>query len=351
MKRSVLVLVPALAVATLAAATLIVGCGGKGDSGPVSVKKFDQFNDEILKFSVRYPAEWAKGVQPGVQAVFYSSSAVSDGFTKYDPNGQKGAKIDIGSMPGGQETIDKSIEELKAPFTDPNVFQAPTQATLNGMPATKITYSFDVEDTKFKAERFYVMQDSVVSYFETAVIGNYDNYAAVFDSARASFKPGTMGKRPAMTGDTTGAKADSDLVEPPAADMKSYGGKYFSIDYPSNFSPGSAGGGGVLASTNFSGARNDSYYQVDVIDPKGMELGAIVDQNKRNYGGRAASPASVGGSKGFVFNYSGGKDVSSRAYFTIANGHLYRITVNWFRKQQDSYLPAFEKAIASFRAK
>lgn len=345
MKRSLLAFFPILALSVL------TGCGDKTDSGPVKVKKYDQFSDEILKFSVRYPADWAKGIQPGAQAVFYTESAISNGFTQYEPNGQKGAKIDVGSMPGGQEVMDKSIETLKEPFTDPKVFQAPEQTTLNGMPATKLSYSFDVDDTKFTAERYYVLKDSVVSYIETAVIGNYSDYKSVFDTALASFKPGAIAMRAVAASDSTGAKQDTDLVEPPSTTMKSYGGKFFSIDYPSNFAPGTAGGGGSLSSTNFSGARNDSYFQIDVIDPKGMELQAIVDQNKRNYGGRAASATTVGGQKAFVFNYSGGKDVASRAYFVLAGGRLYRITVNWFRPQQELYLAAFDKAIGSFRAK
>jgi hypothetical protein len=348
MKRSLLALIPVLAFTAV-----LAGCGDKKGPGPVAAKNFSEYTDEFLKFSIRYPSDWKSGVSAGSQAVFYSNPGVADGFIRYEPKGQKGAKIDIHAMKGGQEDLNKSITELKDPFTDQKVFKEPEQVTLNGMPATKISYSFDVDDTKFTAERFYVMKDSVVTYLETAVIGEYSDYAAIFDSARASFKPGVMAVAAAPRVDSTGAvtRGDSDLVEPPAATMKSYSGQYFSIDYPSNFNPGTSRAGGALASMNFAGARNDSYFQVDVIDPKGADLASIVEQNKRNYGGKAASATKVGGANAFVFNY-GGKDVGSRAYFTIAgNGKLYRITVNWFRPQQDSYLPAFEKAVASFKAK
>ncbi len=346
MKRSLLAL---SSVLVLSAA--VIGCGDGKNSGPVTVKKYDQYSDEILKFSVSYPSEWAKGIQPGTQVVFYSSQAVSDGFTKYEPNGQKGAKIDVHAMLGGQEVMDKSIAELKEPFNDPKVFSAAETTTLNDMPATKIGYSFDVDDTKFTAERFYVLKDSVVTYFETAVIGTYADYASVFEAARKSFKPGMVAARAVVTDTSGAAKGDSDLVEAPAATMKGYSGQYFSIQYPSNFSPGTARAGGALSSTNFSGARNDSYFQIDVIDPKGMALQQVVDQNKRNYGGRAATPASVGSAKGFMFSYNGGRDVSSRAYFVTGGSRLYRITVNWFTAQKDLYLPAFEKSLASFQAK
>jgi hypothetical protein len=255
-------------------------------------------------------------------------------------------------MIGGQNALTKSISDLREPFTDPKVFKDPEQVTLNGMPATKISYTFEVEDTRFTAERYYVVRDSVVTYLETAVIGDYNSYAAVFDTVRASFVPGSMVMR-AMPTDTTGgaAPADTQLVEAPSPTMKGYSGSHFNIQYPSNFSPGTARAGGAMASMTFSGARNDSYFQVDVIDPKGMTLDQIVEQNKRNYGGRAASAATVGGQKGFVFNYSGGEDVASRAYFVIANNKLYRITVNWYKPQQDLYLAAFEKSLGSFQAK
>lgn len=347
MKRSLLALIPVCALSAL-----LGGCGEKEQSGPVTAKNFTTYTDEFLKFSVRYPSDWKPGISAGSQAVFYSNAAAADGFIRYEPNKQRGAKIDVGAMKGGQEQMNEAINQLKDPFTDPAVFKAPEQVTLNGMPATKISYSFDVEDTKFSAERYYVVKDSVVSYVETAVIGNYEDYASIFDTARASFKPGQIAMIAPRT-DSTGAVTavgDSDLVEPPAATTKAYAGPHFSINYPSNFSPGTSRAGGAKASMNFAGARNDSYFQIDVIDPKGIELEKIVDENKKNYGGKAASAANVAGNKAYVFNY-GSKDVGSRAYFLMANGNLYRITVNWFKPQQDSYLPAFEKAIASFKAK
>ena len=166
MKRSLMALIPVLAVSVMAA-----GCGGKKESGPVVAKNFSEYTDQFLKFSVRYPSEWKSGVSAGSQAVFYSSPEVADGFMRYEPNKQRGAKIDVHAIKGGQEELNKSITELKEPFTDPKVFKEPEQVTLNGMPATKISYSFEVEDTKFTAERYYVMKDSVVTYLETAVIG------------------------------------------------------------------------------------------------------------------------------------------------------------------------------------
>lgn len=347
MKRSLLALVPALAVAAI-----VAGCNGKKEEGPVTVNSYAEYTDEILKFSIRYPSDWAKGIQPGTQAAFYSSPTISDAMSQYAPGGQRGAKVHVHAIVGGEPEMQASINELKGQFTDASVMKAPEQINMNGTPATKIRYEFEVEDTRFTAERYYVVRDGAVTYLETAVIGNYDSYAAVFDSARASFRPAAIAARTVDTSGTAtpSTPADTQLVEAPSPDMKGYSGQHFSIQHPGNFSPTSRSGG-TIASVIFSGARNDSYYQVDVIDPKGMELAAIVEQNKRNYGGRAASAASVGNQKGYVFNYSGGKDVASRAYFALANGKLYRITMNWYTPQQSNYQPAFEKALGTFQAK
>jgi hypothetical protein len=345
MKRSLLALVPVISLATV-----IGGCNGKKGE-PVAVKSYADYTDEILKFSVRYPSDWAKGIQPGTQAVFYSTQAVAESFSKFEPTGD-GAKIDIHAMVGGQEAMDKSVAELKETFTDPSVIKSTEQTTLNGNPATKISYGFDVKDTKFTAERWYVVKDGAVTYLETATFGDYAAYAAVFDSARASFKPAMVAARPtAPTDASSGAVRDSQVVEIPAPEMKSYSSPHFTIGYPGNFSP-TTRGGKKLASVAFAGTRNDSYFQVDVDKaPDGTTLDAIADASKKAFGGRPGSKTTVGGQPAYVFSYSGAKDVTSRVYITMAGGKVYQITVNWYTPQAANYQPAFEKAIASFKAK
>jgi hypothetical protein len=350
MKRSLLTLLSLVWLATLA-----VGCGGNKSSGPVKVNGYKEYADAVVKFAVRYPDNWTNSVNPGHKAVFYSSGRMFDAFIK--GIAEPGAKIEVAAMPGDAAAVQASIDSLKANFTDPNVVKAPEKSTLNGMEATKVSYGYDFEDTKLTAERYYVVKDGMVSYLETAVIGNYADYATVFDTARASFRPGTpaVAATPAPTpGDTSHVAArDSDVVDAPAADFKSYSGPGFSIQYPSNFSPTTgAAGKGAIAAVTFSGTRNDSYYRVDVFTlPSGMTLDQVAEQNKKVYKG-AASPATVGGQKGVVFNYNaGGGKVTSHAYFVVANNKLYRITTNWFTPQQQLYQPAFQKALGTFAAK
>jgi hypothetical protein len=350
MKRILLISIPALALGLIA-----IGCGGKGSSQAVNVTSYKQYTDETRNgMAVRYPDGWTVAASPGSKAIFYSSPRMYDAFVAYKPQGELGAKIEIAAMQGDQTGVQASIDSLKAQFTSADVVKAPEQTTINGMPATKVSYGFDLpeDETKFAAERYYIAQNGMITYLETAVMGNYGDYAKVFDTARASFRPAMPPAPAASPTDTAGGKTvaprDSDVVEPAATDMKTYSGNGFSIGYPSNFSP-TSGAGKVV----FSGARNDSYFQVDVIDPKGMALDKIVEQNKSRYGGRAASPATVGGQKGYVFSYTppGNPKVTSHAYFVMAGSKLYRITTNWYTPQAENYQAAFAKALGSFSAK
>jgi hypothetical protein len=347
MKQTFLMLV---AIASVVA----VGCSTKEESKPVTVTSYKDYKDGKYNFMVRYPDGWTVAAQPGSRALFYSSQEIVDGFSNMEPKGNRGARIDVMAMDGGDAERDKSIEDLKGLFNDPNVVKAPESTTLNGMPATKVSYTFDLDNTKFTADRYYVEHDSVVTYIETAVIGNYNDYASVFKQVLASFEPGKRASS-AMTSDTTHrpgdttkkAMRDSIVTEPPSAEMKTYSGAAFTMSYPANFDPTSRS----ATSVDFGGARGDSRVVVDALgDTKGVTLDKIAEENKSKYGGRAASAGTVAGQKAYVFAYGRG-DVDARAYFFMANGKLYRITTSWFKPQQNLYAPAFEKMLASFKAK
>lgn len=346
MKPILSIILPALALTTV-----VVGCGDKNESKPVTVTGYTEYADPVLKFAVRHPQGWASSPQQGAFAAFYSSSQLYDGFTQFEPKGERGAKILVGAVLGGEQAMDSAIIELKDKTFEPGVVKGPEAATLNGLTAKKLSYTFPLDETTFTAERWYVVNGDVVSFIETAVIGNYADYAAVFDSARASFRPGMVAAAPTPSDTTAGAVRDSIVVDPPSSTMKTHNGQGYGISYPDNFSATSAGAGGTKASNRFMGARVDSYVQIDVIDPQGLTLDKIVADNKPKYGGRSASPTTVGGQKAFVFSYTGGKDVSSRAYFVLGKGNLYRITMNWYKPQENLYQPAFEKMLSSFKLK
>lgn len=332
-----------LVLVLLVLASIISACK-KDAPKPETVSSYTEYSDPSLKFGVKYPKGWAQAVDPGKVAMFYSSEKIQSGFTDFDPQGERGAKIMVGSMIGGDAELQTSIEGMKSVFTDPNVFKNEGITTLNGMSATKVSYAFDVEDTKFKAERYYVIKDSVITYLETGVIGNYDDYKVIFDEVQKAFVTGSIAKAAAVvtTNDSANAKP-ADLTEPPSTTLKSFSSPNFTIQHPANFSPTNGNKGTVT----FTGARNDCSIQIDILDPKGIALDKIVEQNKKAYKS-AASATKVGNLPGFVFNYNGGKNVASKAYFAMNGVKLYRITVNYFIPQKDNYLPVFEKCISTF---
>ncbi len=346
MKHSLLTLVLAAVLVML-----MTACGGSEDSGPVTVESYKDYSDPALSFSISYPEGWPQSVKVGHQANFYTTSRMSDAFYDYNVvEGETGARIWVTSIEGGEETLPMTIDTLKRMFTDPSVIKSTEETTLNGMPATKITYGFEVAEP-FHAERYYVVHDSMITYLDFGVFGNFENYSAVFDKVKSSFKPAERPK--AMVADTasSGEPVDSQLVAPPSSTLKTYSGSHFSIGYPDNFEASTSSAGGAMASVMFSGERRDSKYQVDVIDPKGVALEKIGEQFKPSFGGRNPQSASVAGNKALLFSYSPGRGVTRRVYLTISNGKLYRIIMDWFSEQDELYNPVFQKALGTFKAK
>lgn len=335
MKRLLLPLLPLLA--------LVVGCSG--DEGPEPVKKYNAYSDPVLKFSVNYPDGWASSNAAGT-VLFLSSPTLNDAFAKYDPGEMQGAKIEVHAAKADPAGMADSIKAFKASFSDQGIFKD-DQVQLGGKPATRVTYAFPVGETEFKAERYYVASGNAITYLETAVFGNYAAYNAIFDSVKAGFKPAEVAAAPTGGGSDSGAVQETDLVAPPAADMKGYSGSHFNLSYPSNFNQMSSSGG-RLASVKFIGDRVDSYVQVDVNESTNP-LQQHADAIKGKFGGGKAT--TIGGQPGMVFNFKGGANVTGRIYLTKTGNKLYQITVTWFTPQANLYLPAFDKVIASFKGK
>ncbi|MBC8144602.1 MAG: hypothetical protein H7X80_03390 [bacterium] len=312
---------------------------------------YKEYVDPAVNFKVSYPDGWVSSITAGSRAIFYSSNEIADGFATFEPKGNHGAKIEVMAKAGDAALVETMITELKEVFTDPNAVKAPEQTTVNGLPATKVTYTAPLgESGSITAERYFIVTDGMVTYLETAVIGTYDDYKAIFETVRKGFQPARIATATPAEGDTTGTATpavtrDSIVTDPPSTEMKSYSGSGFSMNYPSNFDATTSGGG-----TIFTGARADSRVQVNSQDAKDVPLDQIVEASKKNYGGRAGAKTTVGGKPAYVFSYGSG-GASARAYYTMAGNRLYVISTSWFTPQSDLYQPAFEKMLASFRAK
>jgi hypothetical protein len=340
-------LVPALALAAI-----VASCGGNKKADPVTVSKYVEHRDTKYKFALRYPENWATSAESG-RAAFYSSQIIANAFAEFKPEGNQGAKVEIGSAEGGPEKITSMVAELRDVLTDPNNMKAPENVQLNGLPATKVSYGFGLDDgSTFTAERWYVASNGVVTYIETAVIGDYAAYKTIFDSVRASFVPGQMqvvAAPPDSAGATTATPApaprDSIVTDPPSSTLKTHSGSKFSIGYPENFSAVPSGTG-----ASFVGARNDSKVDIKVTPAEGMSIDDVQKAYAKSLKS-AGSSTSVGGQKGVVFSMSPNANVSRRIYVTVANDTRYQITMDMFKPQANLYQPVYDKMIASFKAK
>src|SRR5688572_6806443 len=154
MKRSL------LALGALVIAASLSACDAKPDGGekPGPVKSYKEYVDPAVNFKVSYPDGWVTSITAGSRAIFYSSNEIADGFATFEPKGNHGAKIEVMAKAGDPSMVETMIGELKEVFTDPNAVKAPEQTTVNGLPATKVSYSAGLgESGTFTAERYFIV--------------------------------------------------------------------------------------------------------------------------------------------------------------------------------------------------
>jgi hypothetical protein len=128
-------------------------------------------------------------------------------------------------------------------------------------------------------------------------------------------------------------------------------GDGYTIDIPENFKSEKGTGRGVIQSRNYIGERRaDCNIQVDLLEAsKSKSLDKIVEENRATYQNASPKETSLGGEKAYVLGYTFGKGVMSRVYFVKKGGKLFRITMNWNKAEEQSYLPIFEKCLKSFK--
>ena len=336
-------ILPVLAVLVLA------GCGAEKKAEPAEVQELVMYTDGTMNFGIKYPSNWQKAIATGSQAAFYSDNSVVNRFIAYDAEGPAGAKVQVVVKPLAG-TLDEAAEAEKAPFAS-DVYSAAENTTVAGVPGKKISYGFDLGDGKFMGEKYIAAKDSfltVVSF--EAFGGTYDALRPKFEEMLQSVQLAYRAEAPAVDTTTAASTTPADTFKP-SPTTRVYKGNGFTIDIPDNFSGAPASAKGALSATRFKGVGGpaDCTIQVDVLDAsKQKNLDKIAEQNKDVY---KTSPVqtTVGGQKAYYFNYSLRGDAGSRAYFVVRGDKLYRITLNWYKPEQSLYLPAFEKAIASFK--
>ena len=320
-----------------------VGCGHKSeDMTPVQPGETTVFKDQVYKFSFKAPKAWVAESVPGATTAYYSSQGSEVRFQKFT-EGDYGAKIEVGVRDGYMK--EQAIEDFKKSF-EGLTFKGPEPATLENMPALKISFSSGNTDDAYMGYRIYSNKDSVVTYFEAATFGQkrMDKYKAVFDLAEKSV---TLGYVLKMTGGKMDSATLAKMKEEtkPSENFANYSGSGFSISYPDNFSIQATGKG-----VKFEGDWKGATISVDVNPSNGATLDAYTAAAAKTLGS-GPSGATIGGESAKVINYSAAGGYGSRAYFIVKGANAYRITINWPKELDASFRPAFEKAANSFKLK
>lgn len=328
--------------AFLSIVLLIASCS-RGPKAP-EVTGYETYTDNTSGLTIEYPKNWQKTTNP-IRFVVFNANEGKSRFVRYDPEGFPGAKIDINLFEmDSVMTIDSVINKIKK-FTD-DVYEI-TDVQFAGFPAKKLTYTFELNSGVFYGETYVLQNDpTTVNVFQIeAFDGTYDKYKEAFDRAIKSFKPGVF---PSAKPDTVTTVTEQ---PPPSKTLATKSGLGYSIKIPDNFSSERGPSSGVLESKNYIGLRRaDCNILVDVIDAsKNKNLQKIVEENRVNYKNATPRSTKIGGKDAYVMSYSARTDVLSRVYFVINGDRLYRITMNWYKGEEQDYLPIFEQSIQSFR--
>jgi hypothetical protein len=337
-----------VAVAALTVGVVMTGCGKKAAEAP-PVAELEMYQDKTLNFGIKFPKNWKASTKPGELAVYYSSEAIAQRFVDYKDAETSGAQVFIsGTKIEGVANIDSVLEASKI-FSDASVYKPVESVKVGGVDAKKLSYEVSYSDGTFKGETYVATKDSTamtVIKFE-AFSGTFDALKPKFDEMLASaelavFKP--------VVKDTAAKPAETFKASETLAAYNS--AQYFTIQIPDNFSGSKKSGGIEAVEFKGIGGPSDCIIRVDVTDAsKQGNLEKIVAQNKANYKGAEPTETTVSGEKAFLLADTPVKDVSRRTYFTIKNNKLYRITVQWFKPEQQFFLPMFEKSFASFTFK
>jgi hypothetical protein len=322
---------------------ILWSCGS--NSQPEEITGMTKYEDAVVKFSLKYPANWITQSIPGARFLVYSSKGVKDRFMQYDSKGKVGAKIEVyvTKLDSGR-TLDTFM--ITSKLFQKNYYSKPVKVKLDGVDGYKQTYSFDLDDGKMDGEIYYGTKDgkyATLLSFE-AFSGTLEGYRKYINDIVSSFK---------LAHEPEEIKPETVKVEapPPSDVLITKGGDGYSISIPDNFKSETGKAKDAMSSRNYIGERRaDCNIQVDVLDAtKQQNLKKIVDENSPKYGNAKPSGTTMGGQPAYEMSYSSGRNVQSKVYFVIKGKKLYRITMNWFKGEEGSYLPVFDKCIKSIK--
>jgi hypothetical protein len=322
----------------IALALFAAGCGGEKKVEPVPVGPMEVYHDPGIGFTIQHPVGWVVDAQIG-RARFYSAPDVAKKFL--DPTG---------AYPIGV-TIAVEVTRTPDPAAQEAQFKTEMQGTgmqlgqeekitVGGSEGLKIPYVANYGGGNIiTGHHVLVRHDSAFYDIGFAGFGQtYAAYAAIFDSALRSF---AFPKPKDPTRDET----------LPSETMAEYDAKLFSFMYPDNFNFSNPPKGNNELVLELRGYRQDCSVRFDVFPAKGLTTEKVFEQNKGRYKAKSVASATIGGEKAMYVTYAPTPQVDSKAYFLVRNDKVFRITMNWFRPQSESYTKAYDQLLSSIRFK
>ncbi len=317
-------------------------------SKPVTVPPLQNYRDGMNLFSIDIPSTWQQTSEPGKLNLFNSEDAYNR-FADPTSTSKPAVRIYVHAEEVGGETLQDAVEKFKDNLRqqqaqiDPDV-----QTTLAGNPAVKIPYALRIS-SKNTVHGFAILtvEDSTEYGYECQGFDqDFQRYAPVFDTVETTYRiiPKVVAKE----------QLPEDLI--PSTTTSSYQNQYYSIQYPSNFTPTVKGPSGDIKTTvTFKGYFEDCTIQVDVLDAKKLTVDKVFQQNKGNYPHSKSEKTTLDGLNAYVISYSPARGIQRRVYFVVKDDNWIRIILTWNEASQKKYMAnyeqAFEKAASSLKLK
>lgn len=340
MKKSLLFLTLALALSWF-----ITSCGD-ATSDAVPIESLETYEDKVTGFKVDYPANWDVREETGKRLYVLSSPAGEDRF-KFQGDYSTGFPVARVTVNAFRTDSTQTLDSVAAKFKmfEESIYQE-DKMTIDGQPARKYTYSFDLNSGPFMGEMYIAMADQGMATILKleAFDGTFDKYRENFDKIVNSL---VLAKTPAgPVADTITEEIEAD---PPSMTLRDRSGDGFTIGISENFSKESFNSNALSYSAFLGQRRGDSYILIEKFNAKGLGAKELAEQNKAAFGNGTPQQSTLGGETAYVINYAPSSNVKGKVWFAVKNDMLYRVILNWYAPEEKDFYPAFEKSIKSFK--
>lgn len=313
---------------------------------PVEITKLTDYNDELVKFSIKYPENWITIKTVGERFIVFSSNDAKSRFAKYDAQGFPGVMIDVYST---KVTETKTIDTLikKSQIFPPEYYKE-SAITIDGVQGKRFDYGFELEGGEFKGVFIIASKDNLTytSLKIETFDGTWSKYEENINTIIASLKLAVTQEKKQDT------ITNVEELPLPSTNLVVKQGNGYSISIPDNFYLGKSPTKDAVSSNNYLGDRRaDCNILIDVLDAsKSSDFKKAATELASRYPGASSlSSTKLGGIDAFMISYKPTKDVKSRVYFAKKGDKMFRISIYWFTPEEKDYLPIFEKSISSIK--